>query len=473
MTIAHDSGTADGPGRVELVAIDMGYGHLRPAHSLSEILGGEPVLLADHAPLASESEQKKWQQVRAGYEMLSRAGRLPLIGRSLGDLLNGFTKIPALYPKRDLSARNVPVRVLEEMAQRGLGVGLATRLRASKKPLLTTFYGPAVLSDYHGAERLYCVVTDADVNRVWAPIQPRQSQITYFVPSMRVRRRLKAYGVAPDRVIVTGYPLPHQLLGGPDVPILRENLRRRLVTLDPRRRFLREVRAEISFFLGDLPEDLPALPPHLVFAVGGAGAQVDMAFQFLPSLARRLRRGKMKVTLVAGIRAEVAARFREAIAQSGLEAELENGAIDILLAPNHDEYFTRFNRVLGAADVLWTKPSELTFFGALGLPLIFAKPVGAHERYNRRWAIDGGSGIKQYAPEHAGEWLWEMLKDGTLAGAAWTGYTRMPKFGLYRIVEEVLGRPALNERLTELGADSLESSEQNWSSERAWLTASE
>ena len=40
-----------------------------------------------------------------------------------------------------------------------------------------------------------------------------------------------------------------------------------------------------------------------------------------------------------------------------------------------------------------------------------------------------------------------MLKDGTLAGAAWTGYMRMPKFGLYRIVEEVLGAAELTRLL--------------------------
>lgn len=454
---------AVGPGGnavpLELVAIDMGYGHLRPAHSLSQFLGGVPVLHADRAPLASENEQQKWMQVRVAYEALSRASRFPWVGRALGDLLNGVTSIPALYPRRDLSQPSIGVRLLESMARRGLGAGLAARLQHQDVPLLTTFYGPAVLSDYHGAERLFCVVTDADVNRVWAPIEPRHTQITYFAPSMRVRRRLKAYGVPADRVIVTGYPLPHELLGGPGVPVLQENLRRRLLTLDPRRRFLREIRAEISYFLGDLPEHAGA-PPHLVFAVGGAGAQVDMSFQFLPSLARRLRRGKLKVTLVAGIRKEVAERFQQAIAHARLEDELAGGAVEILLAESHDEYFEKFNALLSKADVLWTKPSELSFFGALGIPLIFAEPVGSHEHYNRRWAIDGGSGIKQYDPRHAGEWLWEMLKDGTLAGAAWTGYVRMPKFGLYRIIEEVLGRDAVNDRLVRLGSEPLSSAAQ-------------
>jgi hypothetical protein len=445
---------------VELVAIDMGYGHLRPAQALSDFLGGQPILQADRAPLASEREQKLWRQVRDGYEILSRAGRLPWVGRTLGDLLNGLTSIPTMYPRRDLSEPNLGVRAMQSMAARGLGLGLAERLRSSGHPLLTTFYGPAVLSDYHGADRLYCVVTDADVNRIWAPFEPRRSEVVYLAPSLRVRRRLKAYGVAPDRVIVTGYPLPHELLGGPEVPILRDNLRKRLPRLDPRGRFLRELRAEVSYFLGDVAESRGE-PLHLTFAVGGAGAQVDMAFQFLPSFARRIRRGKLRLTLVAGIRPEVAARFVEAIDKASLRAELESGAIRILLAENHSAYFERFNATLAETDVLWTKPSELTFFGALGIPLIFAKPVGAHERYNRRWAIDGGSGIKQYDPQHAGDWLWEMLKDGTLAGAAWTGYGRMPKFGLYRIVEEVLGAEALAQSLERAGASILRTNDSN------------
>ena len=38
--------------------------------------------------------------------------------------------------------------------------------------------------------------------------------------------------------------------------------------------------------------------------------------------------------------------------------------------------------------MLWTKPSEMTFYAALGIPLILAPPLGAHERYNRRWALE-------------------------------------------------------------------------------------
>ena len=62
----------------------------------------------------------------------------------------------------------------------------------------------------------------------------------------------------------------------------------------------------------------------------------------------------------------------------------------LLVAPDHATYFQRFRALLAETDVLWTKPSELTFFGALGLPLLLAPPVGIHESYNLRWAREAG-----------------------------------------------------------------------------------
>ena len=98
-------------------------------------------------------------------------------------------------------------------------------------------------------------------------------------------------------------------------------------------------------------------------------------------------------------------------------------------------YFGRFNALLARPDILWTKPSELSFFAALGIPLVFSWPLGVHERVNRRWVLHRGAGFKQESPGEAWEWLREWLDDGTLAGAAWSGYQRLPKFGAARIAE--------------------------------------
>jgi hypothetical protein len=292
------------------------------------------------------------------------------------------------------------------------------------------------------------VVTDSDLNRVWAPEIARQTNIIYLAPTERVRRRLKTYGVPGSQVLVTGFPLPHELVGGQDGALLRGNLKRRLAALDPKGRFSHSCHQEIEHFLGRL--DAPGTAPHLVFAVGGAGAQVELVDQMLPSLARRLRKGKLRLTLVAGTRAEVKTRFLEAISRSHLEPLMDDSSISILLEESHENYFRSFNRLLATTDILWTKPSELSFFAALGIPLILSQPVGSHERYNRRWVEASGAGLRQNDPRHAGEWLFELLKDGVLAGAAWSGYMRMPKFGLYRTIEEVLGPLELDARLSVL-----------------------
>src|SRR5262249_49728776 len=149
---------------------------------------------------------------------------------------------------------------------------------------------------------------------------------------------------------------------------------------------------------------------------------------FLPSFARAIREDRLRLTLVAGVRAEVAERFRRELGRANVEA-------DVLHEPRMADYFRTFNRLLADADVLWTKPSEMTFFAALGLPLIFSWPVGVHEGYNRRWALEAGAGFKQGDPRFAAEWISDWIADGTLAAAAWAGFHNLPKRGLYRIVD--------------------------------------
>ena len=113
------------------------------------------------------------------------------------------------------------------------------------------------------------------------------------------------------------------------------------------------------------------------------------------------------------------------------------GGIEILYEADIESYFARFDERLAETDVLWTKPSEMTFYAALGLPLVLAPPLGVHERYNRRWTIENGAGLKQRDPRYAGYWIREWLADGTLAAAAWSGFVRLPKFGLYQILERL------------------------------------
>ncbi len=59
-----------------VVAVDMGYGHMRAARPLARLLGTE-VVQVDRPPLAGPEEQRLWARVRRAYEWTSRASQLP------------------------------------------------------------------------------------------------------------------------------------------------------------------------------------------------------------------------------------------------------------------------------------------------------------------------------------------------------------------------------------------------------------
>lgn len=412
-----------------IVAVAMGYGHLRPAHALGDFLEA-PVLEADQPPLADGDEMSLWARARRQYEELTRLSQLPFVGAPLRPLVGALTAIPPLHPLRDLSAPTWPVKLVDKLGQRGLGQGLIDYLRATKTPLLTTFFVPALIANRAPDLDVSCVVTDSDINRVWAPADSANTRIKYFAPSARVVRRLVAYGVPRRQIALTGYPLPHELVGGPALPAARKNLLQRLARLDPEGTFVKTAGDELARELAALSK--ADRPPRITFAVGGAGAQAELPALFLPSLREALRDDRLRVTLVAGVRPEVAARFHQAINAAGLEAYVGK-SIDILATPSLPDYFRRFNQCLAESDALWTKPSELTFFAALGLPLILSPAVGEHERLNARWALEHGAALAQHDPRAAVSWIDDWLADGILAHAAWNGFRALPKKGLYEI----------------------------------------
>jgi hypothetical protein len=419
-----------------IAGVEMGYGHLRAAYALAGALGA-PVVHADQPPVAGAEEVRLWRSARRLYEATARASQLPVLGAPLRALLDSLTSIPHLYPKRDLSRATLQARSLDRLVRKGLGAGLVERLRQTGAPLLTTYFATAVVADAHGCEPVYCVVTDVDLNRVWVPMDPRRSRIVFLTPTRRGLKRLQAYGVPRGQIEFTGFPLPGELLGGPDLETLRRNLAGRLVRLDRKGIFREQARSEIHYFLGvELPKDQERRPPLLTFSLGGAGAQAELARALVHSLAPLVGDGRLRLCLAAGVRPDAAARFSRWIGEAGLADRL-GGDVRIFVAADLDGYFAGFNRLLAETDILWTKPSEMTFFGALGIPLVFSHPVGMHERYNRRWAIENGAGLKQREPEHAGYWIREWLAEGTLAAAAWSGFMRLPKFGLHHIVERI------------------------------------
>lgn len=424
-----------------VASLTMGYGHLRAAYPIAEALG-VPVLPVDEPPFSDAREASLWGWLRRMHELLSKP--LPGLGMLDGPtrgLMDSLTMIPPLHEPRDHREPTWPVRLLDRLMRRGLGRGMVEHLQQGRAPLVTTFYAPAIIADRAGIEEVYCVVTDADCNRVWAPLDAASTRIRYFAPSRRVVRRLRSFGVPDKNVTLTGFPLPSAVTSGGGESLERR-LARRLMRLDPSGAFRGLHGHELSLMFRDLPAleggsaDLG--PVVLMFAVGGAGAQSELAGEFLPSLRPRVVDGSLQLQLVAGTREEVHRAFLDATTRSGLGAFVGE-SVRIIHGRSFKRYYDELNRALPRTDVLWTKPSELSFYPALGMPCILAPPVGAHERYNRRWLREQGVGLKQRRPDLALGWLEEWLEDGTLAAAAWSGFMRLPKHGTERIVRAVLG----------------------------------
>lgn len=422
-------------GRPVVAGVTMGYGHLRAAHPLAEELGVD-VVAVDEPPLAGLEEAMLWGWVRRMHELLSKP--MPFLGpfdKPARGLMNALTMIPPLHEPGDHRAPTWSVRLLDVLIQRGLGRGMVEQLRRSGAPLVTTFYAPAVVADHAGIEEVFCVVTDADCNRVWAPLDPTRTRIKYCAPTPRVVRRLRSFGVPEQNIFLTGFPLPSSLtetssLGSPET-----RLAERISRLDPRGVFRGLHQREISLLTGSSSTGSRG-PVHLMFAVGGAGAQAEQVAEFLPSLRPLLLDGQLRLQLAAGTRPEVYRAFMDAARQTELD-HVVGGEIEIIRGNDFKSYYDEFNRALASTDVLWTKPSELTFYPALGLACVLSRPLGAHERYNRRWLREQGVGLKQRRLDHTSGWFEEWLEDGTLAAAAWSGFVRLPKHGTASIAELV------------------------------------
>jgi hypothetical protein len=270
------------------------------------------------------------------------------------------------------------------------------------------------------------------VNRVWAPAEAERTPIRYAVPSARAARRMRAFGVPADRVHRTGFPLPEALLG-PDDATARRRLAARLARLDPRGAWLAEAPSACRILRASAePADVRG-PLRLAFAIGGAGAQRNVARDLVRSLREPLERGQVRLVLVAGVREDTERALAAHARDAGFDPDA-GGPVTVLRAPDVPRYFERFHALLGQVDVLWTKPSEITFFAATGLPLVLAPPIGVQERANRAWALGRDAALDGDARE-AGRFLRRALDDGSLARVAWHGFTRLPRHGTRRILE--------------------------------------
>ncbi len=422
-----------------VIAVDMGYGHQRAAYPLSDMaLGG--VINANKYAGIPDKDRRIWEGGRKFYEGISRLKHLPLIGDWIFAIMDYLQRILPFYPFRNLSTPTVQLKQIYNLIRKGWGKDLIDRLNKNPLPLIATFFTPAFFAEEHNYKgEIFCLCTDTDIARAWAPLHPEKTRIKYLAPNRRVKERLQEYGVEGEQIFVTGFPLPKENIGGKSLEILKKSLAHRVVHLDPEGRFQKKYQKTLEEFLGGYysASHKTKEPLSITFAVGGAGAQRELGAEILKSLRAEINRGAVKLNLVAGVRNDVFLYYQNIIRKLHLEKN-PNGQINILYADNKQDYFIQFNQLLLTTDILWTKPSELSFYAGLGLPIIMAPPVGSQEVFNHAWLTAIGAGVDQENPSYTNEWLFDWLKSGWLAEAALHGFLDAPRNGAYHIEEVVL-----------------------------------
>lgn len=431
-----------------VIAVNMGYGHERPANVLSFLAGKKGVTIANDYKGIPESDRKLWEGSRKIYEKISRFKKVPIAGPWVFGLMDEIQRIENFYPRRDLSRPSMQLSQLYTLIRRrNWNKALIEKLSEDPLPLVCTFMTPAFAAEEFGYPNdIWVLCTDADINRAWAPKDPKRSRIKYFAPNGRVKERLKLYGVREQNIELTGFPLPKEAIGGLNPKTLKKNLQRRICNLDPKGIFFSRAQQAIEAKLGPSfcrsVKKAKSSVPHLAFAIGGAGAQREIGIEITKSLTADIKRGRIRLTLIAGNRPEVNQYFVDELEKLGLKNVLKKDkGLSILFEDTRSGYFQAFTDLMSEIDILWTKPSELSFYTGLGIPVIMAPTVGSQEDFNHKWIEQVGGGIDQLDPKYTNEWLFDWIDAGAFARMAWNGYTEAPTHGAYRIEDLVLGRP--------------------------------
>lgn len=434
-----------------VVTVDMGYGHQRAVYPLFAIaehvpgisMEGYGIINANNYGGIAKSDQFKWEGSRKIYEKISRLKHIPLLGSGLFSLMDYLQRIEPFYPYRDLSRATVQLKQIYNMIKKGWGKDLIDKLnKLEHLPYITSFFTTAFFAEEHNYKGdIYCICTDTDISRAWAPLVPHKSRIVYLVPNRRVKERLLSYGVRDNKIMITGFPLPQENIGGEKLQILKQNLAERIINLDPEGRYRAKYKYTIDKFLGTkvcAKNAVSHRPLTITFAVGGAGAQRELGAEIAHSLREEISKGKIRLNLVAGIKNDVFRYYQAILQDLELDNQINKNIFLIYSSESKFDYFKQFNNVLHTTDILWTKPSELSFYAGLGMPIIIAPTIGSQEDFNKKWLISVGAGVIQEDPKFTNEWLADWLASGWLAQAAMNGFLNAPRNGAYHVEDIVL-----------------------------------
>ena len=441
--------------KAHIVAVNMGYGHQRTAYPLKSFAFNEEIINANSYQGIPKKDREIWLSSRDFYEFISKFKRFPLVGEFIFSLYDKFQNIPAYYPKRDLSKPTFGLKKIYSTIEKGWGRDLIEKLKIKNQrskinlPIITSFFIPAFMAEvFDYPADIFCIICDADISRAWVGLEPAKSKIKYLVPNSWVANRLNFYGVRKDNIFLSGYPLPTENIGTEKMDILKQDLANRILNLDPIKKYQKRYKSLLNEKIGQLPKKANHLLT-MMFSIGGAGAQKEIVGQYLKSLSKKIKEGKIKIILSAGIREEVKRYFLSQIKKlqlikflnpvEGIRDKQKNqgrnsfGGIEIVFEKEIGDYFSAFNRKLRNVDILWTKPSELSFYSALGIPIVITSPIGSQEDLNRKWLLHMDAGILEEDPKYANQWIFDSLDSGRFAETAIQGFIKEEKLGVFNI----------------------------------------
>jgi processive 1,2-diacylglycerol beta-glucosyltransferase len=326
--------------RILVLSVSAGAGHLRAAQAIEAH--------ADLVPDAEVIHLDVMRYVPAGFRALYTSFYLTLVNR-----------LPTLWGCLYQSTNKAPPDSTLQMVRRAFE-RLNTRALLREIDLLApdaiicTHFLPAELLS-RAAEKcrpscpLWVQVTDFDLHRMW--VQPHITG--YFAASEEVAFRMRARGIPPHIIHVTGIPIMPAFGTVPERDICAKEF-----GLDPGRMTL--VLMGGGAGLGSLD------------TVAAALLDIDEDFQLI---------------VMAG---------RNAVALNALRR----------LAAHHpgrllpQGYNHRIERVLACADLVITKPGGLTCAEclALGLPMIVNDPIRGQEERNADFLLEQGVALKACDP---------------------------------------------------------------------------
>lgn len=325
--------------RILLLSVSAGSGHTRAAQALLAAAGQRADgVVARHLDVMA--------YVPAGFRLLRTDLYIALLNRRPAWWSHLYQ---VTQEARPASAQHKLRRAFEHLNMRAL---LREIAQFQPDAIVCTHFLPAeILSATIARGRLDCPVwvqlTDFGLHRLWV-----QDHISgYFAANDDVALRVHAYGVAPQRIHVTGIPVMPAFADSQD-------------------------RAACAQALG-----LDGSRPIVLLMGGGAGLGK------LDSTAAHLLASVERMQLIA-----VAGRNNRALA--GLQA-LSMRYPGRLVASGHTE---RIATMMGCADLIVSKPGGLTSAEclALGLPMLLHAAIPGQEERNADYLLEQGVALAAF-----------------------------------------------------------------------------